>query len=372
MRIETVAVHAGQSVDPATGAVMPPIYLSTTFERATDGSYPRGYIYARTNNPNRESFEHAVCALEGGAAAAAFASGSAATAGVFQALGSGDHVIAPDDVYHGSRKLLREVFAGWGLDATFVDMTDLEAVERAIRPNTKLLWVETPSNPLLKVTDLRAVSELAHAAGAICACDNTWATPVLQRPLELGADLVVHSTTKYFGGHSDVTGGMVVGKTESGIFERVRLIQTSAGAVPSPFECWLALRGTRTLPYRMRGHCDNAESVAKFLSTHRRVEAVHYPGLESHPGHDVAASQMSRWGGMVSFQVRGGAEEAMAVAGKTKLFTRATSLGGVESLIEHRASIEGPGSQTPVNLLRLSIGLENADDLVEDLAQALG
>ena len=372
MRIETVAVHAGQTVDQSTGAVMPPIHLSTTFERAVDGSYPKGYIYARTNNPNRESLERAVCALEGGAAAAAFGSGSAATAAVFQALGPGDHVIAPDDVYHGSRKLLRELFAGWGLDASFVDMTKLDAVKSAIRPNTRLVWMETPSNPLLKVTDVRAVSDLAHEAGAISACDNTWATPVLQRPFESGADLVVHSTTKYFGGHSDVTGGMVVAKSEDGIFARIRMIQQAAGAVPSPFECWLTLRGTRTLPYRMRGHCDNADAVARFLASHEKVEVVHYPGLKSHPGHEIAARQMSHFGGMVSFQVRGGAEDALRVAGRMKLFTRATSLGGVESLIEHRASVEGPGSQTPVNLLRLSIGLENAEDLVEDLAQALG
>lgn len=372
MRIETMAVHAGQLVDPATGAVMPPIHLSTTFERAADGSYPRGFIYARTNNPNRDALEQAVCALEGGAAAAAFASGSAAAAAVFQSLAPGDHVVAPDDVYHGTRKLLLDLFASWGLASTFVDMTDLSAVRASMTPATKLIWVETPSNPLLKVTDLRAISAIALEAGAVVACDNTWATPLLQRPLDLGIDVVVHSTTKYLGGHSDVTGGMVVAKSGDGTFARVKTIQTSAGAVPSPFECWLTLRGIRTLPYRMRGHCDNAEKIAAFLAGRRGVSAVHYPGLKSHPGHEVAASQMARFGGMVSFQVDGDEAAALRVAARAQLFTRATSLGGVESLIEHRASIEGPGSRTPANLLRLSVGLEHPDDLIEDLDQALG
>lgn len=371
-RLETLAVHAGGSVDSATGAVMPPIHLSTTFERDPDGGYPRGYVYARNDNPNRASLEQAVAALEGGAAAAAFASGTAAAAAVFQALAPGDHVIAPDDIYHGTRRLLRELMGGWGLESSFVDTTDPDALRGALRPTTRLVWLETPSNPLLKITDIAAAAGLAREAGALCLVDNTWASPVLQRPLGLGADLVLHSTTKYLGGHSDITGGMIVAASGEGIFQRIRQIQAVAGAVPSPFECWLALRGIRSLPCRMRAHCENAGRVAAFLAGHPGVEAVHYPGLESHPGHRVAAGQMYGFGGMVSFQVRGDEARAMAVAAGTRLFTRATSLGGVESLIEHRASIEGPGSRTPANLLRLSVGLEHPDDLVEDLRQALG
>jgi cystathionine gamma-synthase len=371
MRIETLAVHAGHGIDPGTGAVTPPIHLSTTFEREADGSYPRGYIYARNANPNRAALERSLAALEGGAAAAAFASGSAATMSVFQALSPGDHVVAPADAYHGTARLLREILAPWGLQATFVDMTDTARVERAVRPNTRLIWVETPSNPLLKVTDLRRVSDMAHRAGAHCVCDNTWATPVLQQPLHFGADLSVHATTKYLGGHSDVLGGAVVAKVEDAVFQKIREVQVLGGAVPSPFDCWLVLRGIRTLPYRMRGHSENAMTVAAFLQRHPRIQAVHYPGLKEHAGHAVAAQQMAGFGGMLSFQVTGGRDSAMAVAAKVRIFTRATSLGGTESLIEHRASIEGPETRTPENLLRVSIGLEHADDLIDDLAQAL-
>lgn len=372
MRIETLAVHAGHTVDPSTGAVAPPIHLSTTFERGADGSYPRGFIYSRSSNPNREALERCLCALEGGAAAAAFSSGSAATMSVFHALSPGQHVIAPNDAYHGTARLLRELFAPWGLETTFVDMTDPTQVQQAIRPNTKLIWVETPSNPLLRITDIARISEIAHAARALCACDNTWATPILQRPFELGADLIVHATTKYLGGHSDVLGGAAIARTDDEFFQRIRTIQINGGAVPSPFECWLVLRGIQTLPCRTRAHSENALKVASFLSHHRKVEAVHYPGLEGHPGYEIAARQMALFGGMVSFQVQGDQDRAFAVAAKVRIFTRATSLGGTESLIEHRASIEGPGTRTPENLLRLSVGLENADDLMDDLAQALG
>jgi cystathionine gamma-synthase len=371
MRLETLAVHAGREADPATGAVTPPIHLSTTFERAADGSYPRGYFYSRIANPNRDALEKCLAALEGGAAAAAFSSGSAATMTVFQALSPGDHVIAPTDVYHGTARLLREVLASWGLDASFVDMTKPGQVAQAVRANTKLIWAESPSNPLLKITDIGRIAEIAHEAGALCACDNTWATPVLQRPFELGADLTVHATTKYLGGHGDVLGGAVIARAEDGFFQRMRKIQTLGGAVPSPFECWLVLRGVPTLPYRMRGHSENALRVATFLSGHPAVEAVHYPGLKEHPGYEVAARQMALPGGMLAFQVKGGREKAFEVAAKVKVFTRATSLGGVESLIEHRASMEGPETRTPDNLLRLSVGLEHPDDLIEDLAQAL-
>lgn len=372
MRIETLAVHAGQNIDESTGAVIPPIHLSTTFERAIDGTYPRGYIYSRSNNPNREALEQCLCALEGGAAAAAFASGSAGTTAIFQALSPGDHVIAPNDVYHGTARLLREVFAPWGLETTFVDIPDLDQVQRAVQPNTRLIWVETPSNPLLKISDIRRISEIAHAAGARCVSDNTWATPVLQRPCELGADLILHATTKYLGGHGDVLGGAVITRSQDDFFGRIRALQINAGAVPSPFDCWLVLRGVRSLPYRMRAHSENAVAIARFLRTHPAVEAVHYPGLAEHPGHDVAAQQMALFGGVLSFQVRGGSEAALAVAGKLRICTRATSLGGTESLIEHRASIEGAGTRTPETLLRLSVGLEHPDDLIEDLAQALG
>lgn len=371
MKIETLAVHAGHCIDPATGSVAPPIYLSTTFERQADGSYPLGYNYIRDNNPNREALEKGLSELEGGVAAAAFSSGSAATMGVFQALSPGNHVIAPLDAYSGTAALLREVFMPWGLAVTFVDMTNPTEVEQAIQSNTRLIWVETPSNPMLKITDIGKISNIAHQADARCVCDNTWATPIGQSPLKSGADLVVHSTTKYLGGHSDVLGGITITKVEDDFFNRIRKIQTTGGAVASPFDCWLVFRGIQTLPYRMRAHSENALKVATFLSEHPKVEAVHYPGLKQHPGHEIATSQMQLFGGMLSFQVKGGREMAFAVVAKVKLFTRATSLGGVESLIEHRASIEGAATKTPDNLLRVSVGLEHADDLIEDLAQAL-
>ena len=380
MRIETLAIHAGHSVDPATGAVSLPIHLSTTFERDAEGTYSRGFMYTRNNNPNRQALEQGISALEGGEAAAAFASGTGASMSIFQALAPGDHVVAHVDAYYGTSRLLREIFRRWGLDISFVDMSDLRAVEKALGSKTKLAWMETPSNPLLKVVDLAAVAQIVHGAGAICVCDNTWA-PTLQRPFDLGADLILHSTTKYFGGHCDVLGGIVVSKVEDDFFQRIRSIQYEGGAVPSPFDCWLILRGMRTLPWRMRGHSENAMRVAEFLSRHSKAARVHYPGLKSHPGHEIAARQMSIcspngqdkfFGGMLSFEVKDGRDAAMSVAAKTKIFTRATSLGGVESLIEHRASIEGPGTTSPEGLLRLSIGLENADDLIEDLDQALG
>jgi cystathionine gamma-synthase len=379
MKIETLAVHAGHTVDPATGAVSSPIHLSTTFERDAEGTYSRGFMYTRNNNPNRQALEQGISALEGGAAAAAFASGTGASMSIFQALAPGDHVLAHVDAYYGTSRLLREMFLRWGLDVSFVDMSDLRAVEKALRSKTKLAWMETPSNPLLKIVDLAAVAQIAHGVGAICVCDNTWA-PTVQRPFELGADLILHSTTKYFGGHCDVLGGIVVAKIENDLFQRIRSIQYEGGAVPSPFDCWLILRGMRTLPWRMRAHSENAMKVADFLCRHPKVTRVHYPGLKSHPGHETAAKQMSihstgaqdkLFGGMLSLEVKDGRDAAMSAAAKTKIFTRATSLGGVESLIEHRASIEGAGTTSPEGLLRLSIGLENADDLIEDLDQAL-
>jgi len=371
MRIETLAVHAGHQPDPATGAVSPPIHLSTTFAREPDGTLPHGFVYARSDNPTRRELERALAALEGGATALAFASGMAATAAVFQSLLPGDHVIAPRDAYYGTGKLLREVMAGWGLLSTLVDMTDPAAVAAAVTPQTRLIWIETPSNPTLAVTDVARISAIARAAGALCVCDNTWATPVLQRPLGLGCDLVMHSTTKYLGGHSDLTGGALVAPAENDWTARLRTLQALGGAVPSAFDCWLLMRGIRSLPWRMRGHCENAATVAGFLAGHDVVDVVHYPGLAGDPGHAVAARQMAGFGGMVSVQVKGGAEAALEVVRRVRLFTRATSLGGSESLIEHRASVEGPESRTPPGLLRLSIGLEHAEDLVEDLDQAL-
>ncbi|MCB0022031.1 MAG: PLP-dependent transferase [Caldilinea sp.] len=369
--METLAVHAGRRPDPATGAVMPPIHLSTTFERAADGSYTDGYVYTRSENPNRRALEECLAALEGGETSAAFGSGMAAIAAIFQALGTRDHVIFPDDVYFGTSRLLREVLGPWELDYSVVDMTDLDAVRAALRPQTRLVWVETPSNPLLKITDIAAVAEIAHAAGARCAVDNTWPSPAGQQPLALGADLIMHATTKYLGGHSDLLGGAVVSRENDAFFQRIRLVQTVGGAVPSPFDCWLLMRSIRTLPYRMRAHAENAQRVAEFLADHAAVAVVHYPGLPTHPGHAIAQRQMKLSGGMLSIQVHGGAEEAMAVAARVKLFTRATSLGGIESLIEHRASVEGPHTTTPANLLRISIGLEHPDDLIADLRQAL-
>jgi len=370
MKIETIAVHAGHAVDPATGAVAAPIYLSTTFERDLEGTYSRGFMYSRNDNPNRQALERGVSMLEGGEAAAAFASGTGATMSILQALSPGDHVLAHLDAYYGTSRLIREIFVRWGLEVDFVDMSHLAAVKKALRSNTKLAWAETPSNPLLKIVDLAAVAKVVRETGALVVCDNTWA-PVLQRPFDLGADLILHSTTKYFGGHCDVLGGIVVAKTENEFFQRIRSIQYEGGAVPSPFDCWLILRGMRTLPWRMRAHSGNAMKIAEFLARHPKVKRVHYPGLQSHPGHKIAAAEMSMFGGMLSLEVKDGYDAAMSVAAKTKVFIRATSLGGVESLIEHRASIEGPGTTSPAGLLRLSIGLENADDLVADLDQAL-
>jgi cystathionine gamma-synthase len=372
MKLETLSVHAGRAPDPATGAVREPIHLSTTFERGPDGQYPHGYFYSRSGNPNRTSLEQAVAALEGGAEAVAFASGSAATLAVFSLAAPGGRVVCSSDCYHGTAKQLREILPRFGVQAEFVDTTDLAAAERALAPGATLLWVETPTNPLLQVSDLAALATLAHDHGALLACDNTFASPVLQRPLEFGADFVMHSSTKFLGGHSDVLGGIVVVREPGPMLTRLREFQGAGGGVPSPFDCWLLLRSLPTLPIRMRTQSANALAVARHLADHPRIERVHYPGLEAHRGHALAARQMQGgFGAVVSVQVRGGAAEALAVAARAKLFTRATSLGGVESLIEHRASMEGPNTQTPPNLLRLSTGLENPADLVADLDETL-
>ncbi|HEY7980061.1 MAG TPA: aminotransferase class I/II-fold pyridoxal phosphate-dependent enzyme [Candidatus Eremiobacteraceae bacterium] len=356
MRLETIAVHAGTEPDPGVGAVTPSINLSSIYERGADGGYPHGHSYARRSNPNRTALERTLASLEGGVEAAAFSSGSAATHAIFSALGSGAHVVAPANAYYGTRVILSDLLEPFGLRTTFVDIADVDAVRNALTPQTKMLWIETPGNPMLDVAPLAELAALAQAAGIACACDNTLATPVFQRPFECGVDLVMHATTKYLGGHSDVIGGAVVARQSSGFFERIRHIQHAAGAVPSPFECWLVQRGIRTLPHRLRVHTANALALAAFLRAHVQVKAVHYPGFS----------------GVLSFQVHGGEPEAMRVAARARLFTRATSFGGPESLIEHRASVEGPDTKTPRNLLRLSVGLEHPDDLIEDLAQALG
>ena len=373
MKIETLAVHAGREPDPATGAVREPIQLSTTFERDADGSYPRGHYYSRTSNPNRSSLERALAALEGGADAVAFASGSAATLAAFSRAAPGGRIVCSSDCYHGTAKQLRELLPKWGLTAEFVDTTDIAAVARALESPAAMLWVETPSNPLLRVSDIAALAALAHQRGVLFACDNTFASPILQRPLDLGADLVMHSTTKYLGGHSDVLGGALVVRESGDVRDRLRDFQGTAGGVPSPFDCWLVLRSLATLPLRVRAQAASAAAVAGFLAADRRVERVYYPGLATHPGHALASRQMHEgFGAVLSFQVPGDAAAAMRVAARTKIFTRATSLGGVESLIEHRASMEGARSLTPQNLLRTSIGLEAASDLIADLDAALG
>lgn len=372
MKLETLAIHAGRSVEHTTGEVAPAIHLSTTFERDPDGSFSRGYSYGRADNPGRRALEQCLAALEGGVAATTYASGSAASLAVFSLLRPGDHVIAPIESYHGTAKQLRDLIVPLGITCDFVDMTQLAAVTAALRSNTRLVWIETPSNPMLNLSDIAGIAAAAHARGALVACDNTFATPVLQRPLELGADLVMHSSTKYFGGHSDVMGGVVIVRERGELAERLRAYQETAGSVPSPFDCWLIRRSITTLTCRMRAHTANAAQLADFLYAHPKVAQVFYPGLRSHRGHELARRQMpGGFGAMLSFCIQGGRTEALAVAARLQVFTRATSLGGVESLVEHRKSIEGPHSVTPESLLRLSVGLEHIDDLIADLDQAL-
>jgi cystathionine gamma-synthase len=371
MKIETLAVHAGRQVDAATGAIVAPIQMSTTYERDADGGYARSFSYTRPDNPTRHALEDCLAALEGSGDAVCFASGAAASMAVFSLLKPGDHVIAPLECYHGTRQQLRDIAQGWGVRVDFVDPSRLDEVEAQVKPATRLIWIETPCNPTLKITDIAAVAALAHGQGALLACDSTFATPILQRPLELGADFVMHSSTKYFGGHSDVMGGAVITREHSPLANHIRNYQAIGGGVPSPFDCWLIRRSLATLPLRMRAQCANALEIARFLERHPRVERVFYPGLAADPGHAVAAKQMRGFGAVVSVGVKGGATAALAVAARARLFTRATSLGGVESLIEHRASVEGPDTLTPANLLRLSIGIEDAQDLIADLEQAL-
>ncbi|SDI45418.1 trans-sulfuration enzyme family protein [Natribacillus halophilus] len=374
MRFETKAIHAGRSIDSATSSVTMPIYPSTTFERAEDGSYPNEFEYSRDNNPNRRALEDSLTSLEDGYDSVTFASGMAAITSLIEALPAEQprRMIMPQDMYNGIRSLLSKTDIGSNFDIEIVDMTDLHAVEKAVKNKpTGLVWMETPSNPLLQVTDIEAVTKIAQQAGAYTVVDNTFATPVLQRPLTFGVDFAIHSLTKYIGGHSDVMIGTAIARSDSPMLANLRAWQHSKGAVPSPFDCWLALRGVQTLAPRMKDHCANATAIADFLNEHPNVEVVHYPGLADHPGHHIAAQQMDSYGGMLSFQVKGGQREAMDVAAKVRLLIRATSLGGTHSLIEHRASLEGSETKTPANLLRVSIGLEHVDDLKEDLMQAL-
>lgn len=372
MKFETLCIHVGRDIEHNTGEVSPAIHMSTTYERDADGGYPRGYSYVRANNPTRADLEKCLAAIEGGAESMAFASGSAASLAVFSLLRPGDHVIAPIECYHGTAKQLRDIVARWGVRFSFVDMCKVSEVERAMEPSTRMVWIETPSNPMLNISDIEGITHLAHAGNAIVCCDNTFATPVMQRPFDFGADLVMHSTTKYFGGHSDVMGGVVIVRERGALEQHLRDYQATSGAVPSPFDSWLVRRSLTTLSWRVRAQAENAARIADFLQQHAKVERVFYPGLAEHPGHTIAKKQMAGgYGAMVSFCVKGNRDTAFAVPAHTQLFTRATSLGGVESLIEHRQSMEGPHTVTPDTLLRLSVGLEHSDDLIADLDQAL-
>jgi cystathionine gamma-synthase len=372
----TRAIHTGQDPDPGTGSVIVPIHATSTFAQDGVGGLRGGYEYARTGNPTRTALEACLAALEGGRHGRAFASGMAATDALLRAVcRPGDHIVIPDDAYGGTFRLIDKVFRRWGVEHTPVPLSDVDAVRAALRPTTRLVWCETPTNPLLTIADIAALADLAHGAGARLVVDNTFASPYLQAPLGLGADVVLHSTTKYLGGHSDVVGGALI--TDDGALdEQVAFLQNGAGAVPGPFDAWLTLRGIKTLAVRMERHCDNAERIVAALQAHANVTGVRYPGLDTHPGHEVAAKQMRRFGGMVSFTVLGGAEAALAVCSRTRLFTLAESLGGVESLIEHpgrmtHASTAGSQLEVPADLVRLSVGIEDAGDLVDDLLRAL-
>lgn len=371
---ETRAIHDGQPPDQTTGAVIVPIYQTSTYAQEAPGRH-RGYDYSRTGNPTRTALEAALASLEDGRWGLAFASGMAAITAITYLLSPGDHVLAPDDVYGGTYRLLVRVLERYGLASSFVDMTRPPAVEAAMRPQTRLVLIETPTNPYLKVLDIAALSAIAHARGAIVAVDNTFASPYGQRPLSLGADIVMHSTTKYLGGHSDVIGGALVTNRED-LYEPLKFHQNAVGGVPGPFDCWLVLRGVRTLGVRMRQHAANAAAVAAYLASHPKIDRVFYPGLPGHPDHALAARQMESFGGMVSCIVHGGAEAAVRVASSTKLFFLAESLGGVESLLDHpasmtHASLAGSPLQIDAGLLRLSVGIEHVEDLVADLDQAL-
>ncbi|MCC3776082.1 cystathionine gamma-synthase [Streptomyces sp. UNOB3_S3] len=374
---ETLAIHAGQEADPLTGAVVPPIYQVSTYKQDGVGGLRGGYEYSRSANPTRTALEENLAALEGGVRGLAFASGLAAEDTLLRTLlAPGDHVVIPNDAYGGTFRLFAKVVSRWGVEWSVADTSSPDAVRAAIRPETKAVWVETPSNPLLGITDIAAVAGVAHEAGAKLVVDNTFASPYLQQPLSLGADVVVHSTTKYMGGHSDVVGGALI-TADAGLGEELAYHQNAMGAVAGPFDSWLTLRGIKTLAVRMDRHTANAERVVELLVSHPKVTQVYYPGLPEHPLHEVAAKQMRAFGGMVSFRVAGGEEAAVEVCNRAKLFTLGESLGGVESLIEHpgrmtHASVAGSQLEVPADLVRASVGIESADDLLADLTQALG
>lgn len=372
LHLNTQAVHAGYDIEKEFGSVSPPIILSTTFERE-NGEF-RANIYSRSSNPNRLGVEAKLAILEGGAEAIAFASGQAAAYAVFQAiLEPGAHLLIPDDCYHGIRSLLNQVYAGWQIEVEEVDMSVVSNVADAIRPETKLIWIETPTNPKLKIFDIQGIAKIATEKSIPVACDNTWATPFFQRPFELGCEIVMHSTTKYFGGHSDILGGVIILKEKGDLSTRLRAIQSAGGGVPSPFDCWLLNRSLATFPLRMPVHSSNAQVLAQFLQGKPAIERVYYPGLPGHPNHEIAKAQMHHgFGGMLSIEVKGGKEKAIALAENLKIFAHATSLGGVESLIEHRRTAEGAHPRSPDNLLRISVGIEFVGDLVADFEQALG
>ena len=372
MKKETIAVHGSHLKDETAGAIAAPVFLTTTFERALDGTYPKGHMYSRNSNPNRIALEKGLAALEGASRGFAFGSGLAAVNAVFQCLKSGDHILMPKVGYYASYKLAEEILGPWGLEVTQVDMTDLAKVEKAVQKNTQLIWAETPANPMLSITDIKGLASIAQKHKLKLGVDNTLGTSVLQNPIALGADIVMHATTKYIGGHSDIMGGAVLLKEDDEWAKRIERVQILMGATPNPLDCYLLARGLKTLPLRMREHSANALELAKRLEKHPKVEKVHYPGLESHPQHALAKAQMPQgFSGMIALQVKTGETETREMAGKLQIFQQATSLGGVESLVEHRKSIEGPQSTTPGNLLRFSIGLEHVDDLWADLEQAL-
>ncbi len=383
MKPETVTIHAGSYTDDS-GAVVSPLILSTTFERDETGNFIAGRdIYARASNPNRRALEAKLAALEGGIEAIAFASGQAATMSIFHALGAGSHIILPDDIYYGTRYQIESLYSHWGLSYTAVDMTDLNQIKRAIKKNTKLIWIETPSNPSLKITDIQAVVHIAQSKNILTACDNTWATPYFTRPFEFGVDIVMHSSTKYFGGHSDILGGCIILKDIDSLKNKgfnsdlIRTFQTVGGAIPSPFDCWLLYRSLATFYARMPIHGANAMKLAMFLESHPKIEKVYYPGLKSNKSYKIAKKQMQnaggvpQFGGMLSILLKGDETQTMKFASSMKIVKHATSLGGVETLVDHRRSAEGEHSLSPPNLLRISIGIEHIDDLIEDFRDAL-
>jgi len=370
-KFETLAIKSTENTLTDINPVSIPIYLSSTYKRNTDGTYNNDFVYSRNDNPNRQVVEKSIAKLENATYGYAFSSGMAAVSTILQSLKTGDHVLLPDDIYFTIKKLFNDVLIDWGLSYNQIDMSDLLAIKNAIKPNTALIWVETPSNPQLKLSDIKAISKIAHKNNALCVVDNTWLTPVFQNPLNFGADIVIHSTTKYFGGHSDVLGGAVV-LNDKNIATKIKAIQQLNGAVPAPFDCWLIGRGIQTLHLRVSKQSENALKLASFLEKHPKVTQVNYPGLKSHPQHNLALKQQKNgFGAMLSVLIEGTKEKAFKISTKLKYFTTATSLGGVESLVEHRQSVEGPDSLTPNNLLRISVGIEHIDDLIADWEQAL-